>query len=581
MTETSSDRTLNEASRPNIVLIMADDMGWSDLGCYGSEIRTPNLDRLAAGGIRFTQMYNSARCCPSRAALLTGLNPQQAGIGFMINDLGVPAYQGYLNDNCVTIAEVLKTAGYRTLMAGKWHAGGEQGNLPDGWYPDMPGYPTPRGRGFDRFYGILSGGGSYYNPNMLMDDSTRISVETTDYHFTDAIASKATQFVDDAIHRDEPFFLYMAFTAPHWPLHAWPDDIEQYRGKYRNGWDETRMNRHEAQRGLGIVDPKWQLSPRDSGVLAWEESPDKEWRDLQMAVYAAQVEQVDRGVGQLMDKIRESGEEDNTVVMFLADNGGCAEFLAEDTPVPDPSRYNYPTVDGRVVRTGNSPNIDPGQPDTFASVDIAWANVNNTPFRLFKHFTHEGGISTPFIVSWPAGMGEGGASNGSVFSNPAHLIDINATLLDIAGASYPTTFNGHHIKPHEGESFSGVLKGQDWERDRPIAWEHEGNRAVRMGDWKLVSEIADQGDPDSKAVWELYNISDDRTELNDLIDGESERAAAMVRYYNDWAERCEVEDWADPGFTLRPKLNTITRHNHGGGPVIPARLGPRRDLARY
>jgi arylsulfatase len=233
---------------------MADDLGWSDLGSYGSEIHTPNLDKLAEQGVRFTQMYNSARCCPSRAALLTGLNPQQAGVGHMINDVGVPAYQGYLNDNSVTIAEVLQTAGYRTLMTGKWHVGGEQGNLPNGWHPDMLGYPSPRGRGFDRFYGILSGGGSYYNPNMLMDDLTRISIDTTDYHVTDAISLKAAQFVDDAVHRDRPFFLYMAFTAPHWPLHAWPVDIEKYRGEYLEGWDETRLNRHESQRGLGVVD---------------------------------------------------------------------------------------------------------------------------------------------------------------------------------------------------------------------------------------------------------------------------------------------------------------------------------------
>jgi arylsulfatase A-like enzyme len=573
MTQSSIDKNPTEQKKPNIVLIMADDLGWSDLGSFGSEIRTPNLDKLAGQGVRFTQMYNSARCCPSRAALLTGLNPQQAGIGHMINNLGVPAYQGYLNDNCVTIAEVLKTAGYRTLMAGKWHVGGEQGNLPDGWHPDMLGYPSPKGRGFDRFYGILSGGGSYYNPNMLMDDTTRISVETTDYHFTDAIASKATQFVDDAVHRDEPFFLYMAFTAPHWPLHALPEDIEKYRGKYLKGWDETRLNRHESQRGLGVVDPAWKLSPRDGGVLAWDEAPDKEWRDVQMAVYAAQVEQVDRGIGKLMAKIEESGEADNTVVVFLADNGGCAELLAEDTPLPDPSRYNYPTVDGRVVRTGNSPSIEPGPADTFASVDISWANVNNTPFRLFKHFTHEGGISTPFIISWPDGV----ADKGARFNNPAHIIDINATLLDIAGANYPTTFKGKDIKPAEGESFANVLKGQDWKRDQPIAWEHEGNRAVRIGDWKLVSEIGDPSDPNSKADWELYNISADRTELNDLINGEKERAAAMIKFYNEWAERCEVEDWENPGFTLRPKLNTITRHNHGG-PVIPARLGPRRDI---
>ncbi len=562
-------------TRPNIVLIMADDLGWSDLGCYGSEISTPNLDSLAASGIRFTQMYNSARCCPSRASLLTGLNPHQAGIGHMVNNMGLPAYQGYLNDNCVTIAEVLKSSGYRTLMAGKWHVAGDQVSLPPGWHPNMPGYPSPRGRGFDRFYGILSGGGSYYNPNMLMDDDTQISVETTDYHFTDVISSKAVQFVDDAVHRDEPFFLYMAFTAPHWPLHAWPDDIERYRGKYLKGWDETRMNRHESQRGLGVVDPRWELSPREPAVRPWDDEQEKEWRDVQMAVYAAQVEQVDRGIGRLIEKLKASGEFENTVIVFLADNGGCAEFLAEDTTVPDPERYNYPTVDGRVVRTGNSPDIEPGPPDTFASVDIAWANVNNTPFRLFKHYTYEGGISTPFIMHYPNGTNSGG----SIFNNPAHITDINATLLDLAGASYPSTFNGHDIKPLEGESFASVLSGHEWERDKPIAWEHEGNRAVRMGDWKLVSEIADPGDPNSRAVWELYNIPEDRVESNDLINGDRDRADGMLRYYNEWAERCEVEDWATAPFNPRPALNTYSRHNHGG-PVIAARLGPRRGLAR-
>jgi arylsulfatase len=277
-----------------------------------------------------------------------------------------------------------------------------------------------------------------------------------------------------------------------------------------------------------------------------------------------------------MEKLEETGEYDNTVVVFLADNGGCAEFLAEDTPGPDPGRYNYPTVDGRLVRTGNSPNIDPGPPDTFASVDIAWANVNNTPFRLFKHYTHEGGISTPFIMSYPNGMKNGGA----ILNNPAHITDITATLIDIAGANYPTTFNGNDIKPLEGESFSTVLDGVEWKRDKPIAWEHEGNRAVRIGDWKLVSEIADPRDPDSRAVWELYNIADDRTELNDLIEGDRDRANAMIKFYNEWAERSEVEDWANSRFNQQPRLNTVgSRHNHGG-PVIPARLGPFRELAK-
>ncbi|MCZ6635046.1 MAG: arylsulfatase [bacterium] len=560
-------------SRPNVVLILADDLGWGDIGAYGSEIRTPNLDGLARKGLRFTQMYNSARCCPTRAALLTGLHPHQAGIGHMVVNMGVPSYQGYLNDSCVTIAEVLKGSGYRTLMAGKWHVGGEQANLPEDWYPDMPGYPTPMGRGFDRFYGILSGGGNYYNPNMLMDGTTRMCVDTLEYHFTDAISEKAAQFVEDASHRDEPFFLFLAYTAPHWPLHAWPEDIERYRGTYRKGWDALRTQRHEEQKGAGLLDVKWPIAPREQAVPDWEAVDEKEWRDLQMAVYAAQIEQMDRGIGQVLEVLKERGIEDNTIVMFLSDNGGCAEFLQEDSNDPDPSKYNHPTVDGREVRVGNAPSILPGPDDSFCSVDMAWANASNAPFRLFKRYTHEGGISTPFIVSWPDGIQTPG-----LVREPSHIIDVMPTLVAVTGVTYPGTYNGQDILPMAGESFAEVFEKGDWSRQGPIFWEHEGNRAVRVGEWKLVSEVADPSDASSRAVWELYNMTEDRTELNDWMPGEQGRANDMIKLYNTWAERCGVLLWPVEGAPRPMGMDVLSRHNHSVR-VPSVRFGPKRVVA--
>ena len=562
-----------EGGRPNIVLILADDLGWGDIGAYGAEICTPWLDRLAAGGLRFTQMYNAGRCCPTRASLLTGLYPHQAGVGHMVVDLGVPAYQGYLNDRCVTLAEVLKGAGYRTLMAGKWHVGGEQANLPPDWYPDKPGYPTPQGRGFDRFYGILSGGGSYFNPNMLLDGVTRMAVDTPQYHFTDAISQRAADFVEDAAHRDQPFFLYLAYTAPHWPLHAWAEDIARYRGRYLGGWDRLRATRHEEQRGLGLVDRAWAIAPRDAGVTPWERAGQRQWRDLQMAVYAAQVEQMDRGIGQVVRALEDQGVAEDTLVLFLSDNGGCAEFLQEDGEAPDPSRYVHPTVDGRLVRVGNTPAIEPGPADSFASVDIGWAHASNAPFRLFKRYTHEGGIATPFIAHWPRGIGRAGLVHG-----PTHVVDVMPTLAEVAGARYPGTCQGRDILPLPGESFAAALRGGEWQRQSPLFWEHEGNRAVRLGDWKLVSEVADPSDPASQAVWELYHMGEDRTELRNLAEREKGRTAALIELYNNWAERCGVLPWPIPASPRPLGMEVLSRHNHSVQ-VPSVRLGPNRRQA--
>ncbi len=535
-------------TRPNIVLILADDLGFSDIGAYGSEIRTPNLDGLADGGIRFTQMYNSARCCPSRAALLTGLNPQQAGVGHMMTDLGTPGYQGYLGDNCVTIAEALRGAGYRTLMSGKWHVGGEYDlHHPEAWRPGERGWPTPTQRGFDEFYGTLKGAHTYYNPPTLMQGETFVQPDSPDYYYTDAVSENACRMIDGAAGGDAPFFLYVAFTSPHWPLHALEEDIARYEGKYRGGWDRLRTARHEELRARGLVDRRWEISPRDPDSPAWENTEHRDWEDLRMAVYAAQIDRMDQGIGRIMSRLRAHGVEDNTLVIFLADNGGCAEFCAEDSDKPEPAQFNTPTLDGRPVRMGNNPEIRPGAADTFQSYDLPWANASNTPFRLFKRWVHEGGISTPLVIHWPERI-----RASAIVHEPAHVIDIMPTCLAAAGAEYPKEHNGHAVTPVEGESLLPVLEGREWSRERPIFWEHEGNRAVRMGQWKLVSEYP--------GPWELYDIDADRTELDDRAGREPRRVAAMARAYEEWAERAGVRVWAELFDTIG--RNTRGRRDH-------------------
>ena len=537
-------------SRPNIILVLCDDMGFSDLGCYGSEIRTPNLDRLAGNGLRFTQMYNSARCCPSRAALLTGINPHQAGIGHMTQDLGHPSYRGYLGDKCVTIGEVLRPLGYRTLMSGKWHVGGDYlGSATVGG----PEHPLPTQRGFDRFWGILGGGGSYFNPSTLMRDEKPIRVETTDFYLTDAISDHAVDMIQQSHELGSPFFLYVAYTAPHWPLHALEKDIARYEGVYRGGWDQLRTSRHEQLIGTRLLDSRWEISARDEDAPAWADADDKDWEALRMAVYAAQIDRMDQGVGRIMAKLRETGEEENTLVMFLADNGGCAEFLAEDASNQEPSWYATPTVDGRPIRMGNDPRIRPGPADTFMSYDLPWANASNSPFRLFKRWVHEGGISTPFIMHWPARIKSAGIVHG-----PAHIVDVTATCLDAADASYPTENGGRPTTPPEGVSLMPAVEDRAWRREQPIVWEHEGNRAVRLGRWKLVSEFPGN--------WELYDMDEDRTEISDLAGKNPGVVAELTRIYGEWAERCGVLPWPVKGrFSGRPR----GKHDHA------ARIGSR------
>ena len=541
------------ADRPNIIVILVDDMGYSDIGCFGSEIRTPNLDRLGMNGLRFSQMYNSARCCPTRAALLTGLNPQQAGVGHMVDNWGPPAYQGYLNNNCVTVAEVLRDHGYATFMSGKWHVGGRYDLRNRAGWDELvgnAGHPIPVQRGFDRFYGIVAGSANFFYPLTLMRDDKFLELEPSGYYFTDAITDNAVDMIQDNADSDKPFFLHVTYTAPHWPLHALEEDIARYEGKYRGGWEALRTARHEQLKGLGILDSKWEISPRDKDAQPWNETPNQDWHDLRMAVYAAQIDRVDQGVGRILAKLQELGVEDNTLIMFMSDNGGCAEFLAEESNRPEPSQYSMPNADGSEVTVGNIPNLRPGPGTTFMSYDLAWANASNSPFRLFKRWTHEGGISTPLIVHWPDRI-----KQPAIVHEPTHITDIPATCIAAAGATYPTEFGGNSITPIEGQSFMQAIDSGEWNRPTPIFWEHEGSRAVRDGEWKLVSEVGGQ--------WELYNMNQDRTELNNLVESNRLKAEEMGKMYDEWAARCGVSPWPIPPHAWNPRM--IGGHNHISG----------------
>ncbi len=496
--------------RPNIILIMADDMGFSDLACYGSEIHTPNLMRLAAQGLRFTQFYNTARCCPTRASLLTGLYPHQAGIGGMTNakrgDVNPPGpYQGYLNDKCVTIAEVLKKVGYTTLMSGKWHVG-----------ESRPHWPVDRG--FDRYYGLISGAANYFDITKAKRKGTvrRFAKDGKPYmpgkenfYITDAFSDNAVSFIDKYGRRKKPFFLYVAYTAPHWPLHALPKDIAKYKGKYLEGWDVLRKKRYARMVRMRIIHRKWRLTPRDKGAVPWDGVEDKELMDLKMAVYAAQIDRMDQGIGRILAKLKQIGKKENTLVMFLSDNGGCHET----GPLGFDSRKN---------------GLPPGGVDSYMSYGQSWANASNTPFRLFKKYTHEGGISTPLIVRWPAVI----KNKGFITRQVGHIIDIMATCVDVAGGRYPKAINGKKILALEGKSLLPIFEGKERRAHEYLFWEHVKHEAVRHGKWKLVAE--------KRRQWELYDLERDRSEIRNLADRHPEIVEKLKSKYEEWAQRVGV-----------------------------------------
>jgi len=513
--------------KPNIVLILNDDMGYSDIGCYGGEVETPNLDRLAANGLRFSQFYNTARCSPSRASLLTGLHPHQTGIGVLTYSFGPEGYAGNLNDQCVTIPEALRTNGYRNYMSGKWHVAG---NLTE------PTASWPLQRGFDEFFGTIIGAGSFYDPNTLTRGNENIEHEAKrdkDFFYTDAISDQAAAYIREhaAHHPDQPFFQYVAYTAPHWPLHAHEEDIAKYKGRFDAGWDALREERLQRLVDAGILDKAWALTERDPTQPAWTQAEHKEWLLRCMEVYAAQIDRMDQGIGRILAALEQTGQMDNTLVIFMADNGACAEDIPEGVPVDELVNNlmiaRSHTRDGAEVRFGNKPDIMPGPEDTYQSYGTAWANLSNTPFRLYKHWIHEGGISTPLIFHWPQGIVE----KGGVRHTPGYLPDIMATVLDISSTAYPQQRDGKPLPALEGTSLMSVFNGDIAER-APMFWEHEGNAAVRIGNWKLVRKYPDP--------WELYDMAQDRTETRDLAAQYPDRVADMRARYDEWAARCGV-----------------------------------------
>ena len=529
-------------AHPNIIVILADDLGYSDLGCYGSEIATPNLDGLASRGQRFTQFYTTPRCCPSRAALLTGLYPHQAGIGHMMEDHGAPGYRGELNHRCITIAEALRPSGYHTSMVGKWHVthvqfdGKRQLNFESNtpFWENLSGWPMQRG--FEEYFGTIHGVSSYYDPFSLVRDNQPTNATGTNFYYTDAISDEAVADIRKHAGEPQPFLLYVAYTAPHWPMQAPAEDIARCKPKYLAGWDAIRTNRYHRMIELGIIDAKWPLSPRDERVPAWTEAPNKEWQIQRMATFAAMVERMDRGIGRILGTLKELRIEQNTLVLFLSDNGACDEVVQEGW-------YDVPskTRDGRPVQVGNTPGVMPGPENVWQSYGVPWANVSSTPFRLYKHFVHEGGIATPFIASWPAMI----KKQGGLISQTAHVTDIMATCLEVAGVKYPSSYQGQKILPMEGHSLLPFFKGEG-RGDRPVFWEHEGNRGVRFGKLKLVARQSRE--------WELYDMTADRTEMNDLAGTKPDRVRELAAMYAEWAKRCGVLPWKDvPPVAKKPE----------------------------
>lgn len=506
-------------SKPNIIVVLADDMGFSDIGCYGSEIPTPRLDGLAANGLRLTQFYNTPRCSPTRAALLTGLYSHQAGMGWLDNKVEPQShgFHGRLLPRCVTIAEVLRAAGYFTAMAGKWHLGQQNGTPPwergfmrslNSRYGEVY-FPKEADRpGTEKLY---------LNGRELPKDSPELG---KDWYSTDLFATWGLKFIDEARAEKKPFFLYVPQGAVHFPLRAPADVIAHYRGKYLKGWDKLREERHARQIQMGIVDAKWPLSPRPADSPAWDtREPDRQKRfDEIMSVYAAMVECLDRSVGMLVDGLKQRGLLDDTLIVFLSDNGGNAE--------------------------GGPPGVTRGEgpiggPQSYVQLGMNWATLANTPFLRYKHFTHEGGISSPFIAHWPNGIAA--ERRGRLEKQPAHLIDIMATAVDLAGAKYPAEFKGNAILPMEGVSLRPAFEGKKLQRTQPIFWEHEGNKAVRDGQWKLVQKW--------RGPWELYDMEADRTEQHNLIKERADVATKLEAAWNAWAQRAFVDEWPGPDHT--------------------------------
>jgi arylsulfatase A-like enzyme len=536
----------SKAKKPNILVILGDDIGYSDLGCFGSEISTPNLDRLGNQGIRFTHFYNTARCSPSRASLLTGVYPHQAEMGHLSsNNFPEPGYRDDLNRNAVTMAELFHQAGYATYMTGKWHlakdmtATGDQSN----W---------PRQRGFDRFFGTLNGSGSFYDPGTLTSNNTFVA-PGKNFYYTDAISDTTVKFIRQHP-KGKPFFCYVAYTAAHWPLHAPEKEVAKYKGKYDIGWDSLRAIRFKKLQKLGIIGSNCVLSDRSVEVPEWKNEPMKAWQLRRMEVYAAMIDVMDQGIGRIISVLEEREELENTAIFYMQDNGGCAEPQGSDKPevpptaeqlVLKPTSYDVVnlnkkppyTREGRFVRSGRG--VMAGPADAWMAYGPEWANVSNTPYRLYKQYTHEGGIATPLIVHWPAGI----RSKGSINPQLSHLMDILPTCIDLAGISYPKKFNGKEIIPVEGKSLLPAFAGKQIDREL-MFWEHSGNRAIRKGAWKLVSRVAAQMKfAAGESIWELYNLENDPSETTNLAQKFPGKVKEMADLWEAEALRTKAKPW--------------------------------------
>ena len=524
--------------RPNIVLILADDLGYSDIGCYGGEIATPNLDYLAANGLRFTRFYNTSRCCPTRASLLTGLYNQQAGIGEMTTDRHLPGYRGFLTDNTVTLAEVLKQAGYHTAMTGKWHVSNtiEQPAKEEQqkWLNHHTSHPLfspveqyPVNRGFEKYYGNIWGVVDYFDPFSLVNGTTAVEKIPANYYHTDAINDTAVSYINKFSNDENPFFLYVAHTAPHWPLQALPEDIKKYENTYKVGWDAIREARYKRMVEKGIINPvTTPLSPRIKNELNWEDNPNSAWDARAMAVHAAMIDRMDQGIGRIISALKANGKLDNTIIVFLSDNGASPENCMQYGPGFDrPSK----TRDGRQIHYPVSKDYMPGPQTSFASIGERWANVANTPYRYAKEQSYEGGIRTPMIAFWPKGI----AAKGGLSNHWGHVMDFMATFIELAKTKYPQQFNGHTITPASGISLVSALTGKAKPVHKTLFNEHFKARYVRDNDWKLVSLSGD-------TTWHLYRINEDQTELKDMSVKHPDVVSKMAAQWQQWGNTHQV-----------------------------------------
>lgn len=531
----NSSKNERSNKRPNILLIMVDDMGFSDPSCYGGEIYTPNISKLAAAGLRFTQFHNCARCCPTRASLMTGLYAHQVGL----RENG----QSLTRDG-ITIAEGLKNAGYHTAMVGKWHLSKTL------WHPvrkkhqkwvdhqveHEPFAPLetyPVNRGFDKFYGVIWGVINHFDPFSLVEGEKPVKNVPEGYYFTDAITDRAIEYIKGFVKSDEPFFLYYSHCAPHWPLHARKEDIEKYKETYLGGWAKLRQDRYARQLEMGLFDEHTAKLPAlmDRGKT-WKSLSDerKLYEARQMAVHGAMIDRIDQNLGRVLETLEQTGQYDNTVIIFLSDNGASPEKVEWG---PGYDRTAQTREGQKLMYEYDNPAPDLiGSEKTYLAIGPAWANATNTPFKYWKMQSYEGGMNTPCIIHWPKGLN---AKPGSITAEPAHVMDIMPTCLELAGATYPKQYKGHVILPLEGSSLVGLIKGEKSKRQEEYYFEHAKGRAVRKAGWKLVAHT------DSPEKWELYHIAEDLTETRDLAAQYPEKVEEMQNAWQAWSVRVGLD----------------------------------------